>query len=1358
MEQLKTLLFVRAENNGVFDGSFLGTPITMNGSITHSTKEDEFLITKGFINMGRIPGLETSGAFTLEAVITPEAVTGSRQNIMESQSPPAALFIDNKGLLTGSVHVKGTGWQSLAAKTPLAAGKAYRVRFSRDAGGKMTLEVNDKSVATSKTTGALEPVGQLGFRAGAGMDGKAYQFKGKIGNITIREGAFTATAWNKRVRDAKILETSIKNKIGAGALVSVIASLDESRAHLQPIKEIMNAAGVEKISDLSTLQVKVPTAIPKGKLLVAPRKSRIIDVNWGNIAGGFKALTAAQKKEQLARYLPNRNSSAVLKAAATVTHPAPGPITPVNTIGATGLSGRLDHLTILNRTGVRLPKDVIRNSPTLAAFRPGVSLSEVVQLSGTGLRLNNKETFLQQIAARKPEAWPMLTQPPKPIKMVTLPIGASVIIAGVLDLTNTQLVIEPDVEKLYIIAERVICGPNATITWRRPGGSTPPRLNDDGLNGQGWNGIHTKHDSRDGLDGSNGQPGSEGIPGAGGRNAPALEMWVKDLTNIPNLDLNGEDGIKGGAGQRGGRGGDGADGAGGKRIWVFGWHCVSDPGDGGDGGNGGRGGDGGRGGNGGAGGNITIGVLDGTLASTVTNNAFRLKNQGGQRGRGGAGGEGGNGGIGGRSGNGETCKDGRNGHNGSKGQPGATGPDASLAGRDAENRFFQFSEDAWEELLTRPFVTEINPSEVFPGNKITLRGTQFANNDRVVIEGVATLVPTINADESISVNVPLNISGGQKSVYVRRASDGTESNRVPIRVKPQLDTLPASLPPNADVTITGKAFLTGASVLINGAAIPASSVTATQVVFRMPGTGGTGSSGGTVNVAVRNPDGLVSNTRTASKPRILEIPFTFGANNLPFKNPTDGVPDWGTFEDTFGTAEVWHELLDPLFGHPVLTGAFYIFYEHFLKGTANGGLATGFCTSMASFVADKLWKGENDAVTFSKASIHKMLTAIHGKLLSRESLIHFHDQSRQEIARVEKTAREIEKVFLTGCDRNVAPLLFFIPSGAVWDAGYIDGLSSSHCLMPYRFVYPEGHPGPKLSADGSTTTASLNGVELYCWDCNHQDDPNCRIKFRMDGGVLHYDYFDGGTDIQFSSSDNITLGQMSNGDYLLADHDLPFSGPFGLTSFIIDFLLSPADLEILDENGLRVGRFNNSIYSEVPDSHPCYLVPGAYLLPVDRSYTRHIVGNGSGTYTFNSIMPDGTTIKLENVATQPGHRDTLMMNADASQVRFAPHAEKEFTVTFSKLVGNQVRSLAISGVGGGPATEADITVAPDLSLFRLGNRSSLKNVEVKAFSVNKTANTPVNKKVSLQLPVNHDLVVSVSDWNTVDLQAETLGF
>jgi hypothetical protein len=96
----------------------------------------------------------------------------------------------------------------------------------------------------------------------------------------------------------------------------------------------------------------------------------------------------------------------------------------------------------------------------------------------------------------------------------------------------------------------------------------------------------------------------------------------------------------------------------------------------------------------------------------------------------------------------------------------------------------------------------------------------------------------------------------------------------------------------------------------------------------MPGTGGSGTSGGSVLLQVRNPDGLVSNSRTATIPHILEIPFNFSQHALSFENFTDGVPDWGTYDDTFGAAEVWHEQLDQSSGTRC-SAAYYFFYSIF---------------------------------------------------------------------------------------------------------------------------------------------------------------------------------------------------------------------------------------------------------------------------------------------------------------------------------------------------------------------------------------------------------------------------------------------
>ena len=300
--------------------------------------------------------------------------------------------------------------------------------------------------------------------------------------------------------------------------------------------------------------------------------------------------------------------------------------------------------------------------------------------------------------------------------------------------------------------------------------------------------------------------------------------------------------------------------------------------------------------------------------------------------------------------------------------------------------------------------------------------------------------------------------------------------------------------------------------------------------------------------------------------------------------------------------------------------------------------------------------------------MHKFLTAIHGKLLSRESLLHFHDQGREGVRRVERSCREIETTLLRGCNRNDAPLIFFIPAGEVWDSGYFDKLGSSHCVMPYRFAYPLGHAGPQLAPDGTTTVTDLNSVELYVWDCNKPESPNCKLVFKNNSGRIDFEYFPDSSHGAIQQSKPVsTLGMMtSNGDYLLADHDLPFSGPLGLRRFIIDFLLSPADLDIANPNGLRTGNFGGQIRAEIPGSHPCYLMPGAYMLPTDTPLTRRISGTGAGQYTFNSIIPDGGSLVLQDATTAAGQMDVLSVSADQTKLRFTPAVEKTFNLTMAR--------------------------------------------------------------------------------------------
>jgi hypothetical protein len=70
-------------------------------------------------------------------------------------------------------------------------------------------------------------------------------------------------------------------------------------------------------------------------------------------------------------------------------------------------------------------------------------------------------------------------------------------------------------------------------------------------------------------------------------------------------------------------------------------------------------------------------------------------------------------------------------------------------------------------------------------------------------------------------------------------------------------------------------------------------------------------------------------------------------------------------------------------------------------------------------------------------------------------------------------------------------------------------------------------------------------------------------------------------------------------------------------------VLSPADLSVEDSHGRFAGNKDKKIVAEISDSHPCYLIKNALLLPRDTALTRHITGKDQGKYKWCSIYPDG---------------------------------------------------------------------------------------------------------------------------------------
>lgn len=1357
------------------DASRVGHAVRRTGTLVADRAKGRLAIKgPGYLEIARSSALEQLRSFTLEIEVAADRL-GTPQQVLQGEALPASIRLEKDGTIVAAVRTD-QGWESVTSgERKLAAKEAAKLRVIYDERQGLRLEVNDHSVGSAPVKGRLQRTGTGGIFIGAVRGGSAKQFNGSVGRVRVRDGAIDAAGLAMRERRATELAAQLKKGLRYPGRVIVEPDPDAVDHRFDIIKGILRAAGVQDVSQLTRLTIDRRTVIQPNTMMIAPRKVTVPPIDWGLIAGAIATAEVKSAVLQTATALPNRHSRAVLKGVGTTPSAtlaahddrdlailpsrATATESPVvaerRTAAATAGASRslaLNAAPAVARTGAASLAGI-----RAAALLDARTIGEVVRPS-RGIEVLNPDLF-DAFEKDEPADWPVQSAPLYALmSMVTIPINTSVIIAGVLDLTNQQLVIEPTVETLYIIAEEIVGAPNAAITWRRPGGSTPGMADDPSKDGRSYSGVNTADGSRNGLRGEDGLDGAPGMTGANGIDAPNLEIWAKRLTAMPDIDLNGEDGIKGGRGQRGGRGGHGARGAGGEWWWFFGVHCWKSPGHGGNGGNGGDGGRGGPGGDGARGGNISIGVLEGTLASSVTARAFKIKNQGGQPGRGGDGGSGGLGGAGGTHGNDyvdgeEVCGDGVDGTHGAQGQPGAAGPDGRL-GQDGTLNFFEFTEESWNEQLTRPWLYELTPTQVFPGNTLNITGTRFADTDRVILD-TFTLVPSILADESITVTVPTTITGGQKDLYVRRF-DGAESNRLRVWVKPQLEAITDPVMPGTQLTLRGLAFVAGASVLYDGAVVAASEVTRTTVKFTVPPVATGVSAERNATIAVRNPDGLTSNTRTVSIPRIIDSGLKVDVHGLSFPNFDVGSPSWGTFEDTFGTFEVWHELLDPVFGHPLLTTAFYIFYHEFLKGEGAGGMATGFCTSLSAKVLDEFWTGSTD--TFSRISLtdamRDELTGIHGRLLSRESLIDFHDQGRNGTGNVTTSFRRIEQNLRDGGDRESCLMLFFVPSGEVWDSGYFDRLSDSHCIVPYRIVYPVGYDG-----------SSIDGVTMYCWDCNHPFDPasdaarNCRLVFRMTGGEIRYDYFDGGSSVKFCSEDGVTLATMTNGKYLLSDHDMPFSGPLGLTTFVIDFLLSPADLLVENASGQRTGLLGTSIVAEIPDSHPCYLVKGAYLLPPSQALTRRITGSASGSYTYHSIAPNGVSMSMENVATAAGEVDVVASNADGTTLRFTPGTSKTFTLNLAREVAGQARAVTISGIGGGPTTAMDLNLSPDLSVVRVSNTDANRMVDVQVGQIVKDtgANAKLNRN-GVALPAANDLVVTVTDWSDLALTVRTLPF
>jgi hypothetical protein len=1334
----RILIDLNYDGSSLFDNSSAGLKISTSGKVAAPAAGNNMFVSSSTrIRIGRSLVVDRLDAFTFEATINPERL-GRVQTIVDSQTPPIKVSIDSSGTVTAGVHT-GQGWQVLKSSKKVSPGSDTELRFMRDNNEELMLEINGLADASIVAAGALKAVGRAGISIGTDVRGKA-GFAGLIRGVRLFEGADTTTTRRRRITKARKLSRVVERLYEVPA--RVIDNVGEVDSRFNTIKAMLRSVGVDNLSTLSTLTLNQPTVIAAGTVLKAPpaNESSLTPSDWSKRAAEFVQLASGNLGA--AKKLADRTllCRSVGRAVAQQ-------LTEGLASGAVNQPG-VNIPTI--RPPRRIPSTSLRTAPT--AISGGI-----LRRAGTGnittllstLNIGAKSAItpnegIERLMRDQPDAWPIMTDKNQLLTSAILPVDSAVIIAKRLDLTNQTLEIDPSVGTLYIIAEEILAANGARITWKRTPIQTPNIGQDPLLDGRDRHGVDLAPNSKHGMPGGDARDGAPGISAFNGQDAPNVEIWALRFNGMPDIDLEGQAGGRGGRGQKGGEGGNGARGRAGEWWWFFGRKCWDNPGNGGNGGHGGDGGRGGSGGNGGDAGDITFAILAQTLASLTTSNAFNINLAGGDPGRGGDGGLRGEGGRGGERGYTEVCTGGHAGAQGQPGRVGAEGP-AGSEGSSGQMSIMTVTQESWDEQLTRPWLLDISPSASLPGGAIVVKGSRFADTDEVRIDA-RTVASTLRADGGRDVTIPSTITGGEHSIYIRR-HDGQESNRLPLTVKPQLTGVLTDLVPGAPIELDGRAFLSGASVEFGGDFYPAVVSSPTKLTFNVPEVTETGGSERTIALVAVNPDGQRSNTLMGRMPRVLRNGFTIGTHDFSFNNDSDGRPSWSTFEDTFGAVEIWHELLDPIFGHKILTTAYYFFYEHFLKGEANGGLATGFCTSLASIALDRFWLGRDD--TFSSVvrddAFRRQMTAIHGRLLSREALLDFHNQGRRGNANVESTFREIEAIFAAGGTRETAPLLFFVPAGAAWDAGYFDMLADSHCIVPIRIVYPIGYDG-----------SSLQGVRMYCWDNNHSNDHRCFVDFRVEGNETLFNYTANGS-YKFDSVDGITLAVSTLGEYLLRDVDLPFGGPFGLTSFIVDFLLSPATMQVSDGSGRLTGQVGGQIISEIPDSHPMYLVPNGYLLPSNVGLTRQITGTAAGSYSYGSISPDGLSLSLTNVPTQMGQSDRVLVNADGSRVRVVPGDSKTLNLTMGRLVGDTARGVSIENFLASPTDDLDVTSTPDLSMVRLSNRGAAARVDVKLLGFDMPRRDRMAlARGALNIPSGKDLVIAVADWkDLVDANVTT---
>jgi IPT/TIG domain len=449
----------------------------------------------------------------------------------------------------------------------------------------------------------------------------------------------------------------------------------------------------------------------------------------------------------------------------------------------------------------------------------------------------------------------------------------AIVLAGAWDIRGQTIVVGSDVRELVVIAKSIMYDAGSRITWDAPALPGPRTY----FPANAANGANGSVPGERGHDGEAGDPDPHPARN-GGTNAevaaPIVTMYILDATsNLPPIDLRGQDGGGGGFGQIAGNGGDGAQGEHADSHFFSG--CCRAVGWGGDGGNGGFGGRGGQGGRGGPGGRATLLTSDASIAVLAGSPPDVNVNPGG----GGPGGPGGGGGAPGRGGpaGSADCELWCPSHPERHGSDGAGGGFGGVSGRSGDPgpnalsdalQVYPITPEQWNTVFNQPHILQVSPIDAEPDEIVTLSGQNFQlGTDKVFFDGV--LQPDVSASVSSSTNafvtVPHTAEGGTHPVVIRPAgASSRRSNRVMVRVIPKPDDIPVGTRwlEGQSQSLTGLAFAPGCQVSAEdwsvaghpGISVPVISNTRTNIDLHIPNPP-LGGLRGMRRVRVRNPDG-----------------------------------------------------------------------------------------------------------------------------------------------------------------------------------------------------------------------------------------------------------------------------------------------------------------------------------------------------------------------------------------------------------------------------------------------------------------------------------------------------------------------